>query len=232
MIPTPGWRGVPGRLLRAIVATRGAVMAPLGAGWESELALIRETRRRVPMLLSDAAALQILIAVRAARRLDGAMAEAGVFRGGSARLICHAKGDAPLHLFDVFETLQASAASPECNDEASVRQHFGAVHARQAEVEALLAPVTGVRSHAGVFPDTAGAVADLRFAFVHLDLDLPGATRAALDFFHPRLLPGAILIGDDYADREVRDVFGSFFAGRADTVVELPWGQVMIVRQG
>ncbi|MGN6817286.1 MAG: TylF/MycF/NovP-related O-methyltransferase [Sphingomonas sp.] len=226
------WRGLPGRMLRTIVATRGAVVAPLGAGWESDLTAIRETRRRVPMLLSDAAALQILIAVRAARRRGGAMAEAGVFRGGSARLICHAKGDAPLHLFDVFETLQAGATQDPSAGETLVREHFGAVHGARARVEALLAPYPGVHVHAGVFPDTAAAVASERFGFVHLDLDLPGATRAALAFFHPRLLPGAILIGDDYEDRQVREVFGAFFADRPDAVIELPWGQVMVVSQG
>jgi len=225
------WRGLPGRMLRALVAARGAVMAPLGAGWESDLAAIRETRRRVPMLLNDAAALQILIAVRAARRLDGAMAEAGVFRGGSARLICHAKGEAPLHLFDVFETLQAGPGAGASDGETAVRAHFGAVHARRDAVETLLAPFRHVHVHAGVFPDTAAMVADERFAFVHLDLDLPDATRDALDFFTPRLLPGGILIGDDYADREVRAVFETFFAGRPDTLIELPWGQVMVVRQ-
>ena len=227
----PGWRALPGRALRAIVASRGAIMAPLGAGWEAELLLIRATRRLVPMLLSDAAALQILIAVRAARRLDGAMAEAGVFHGGSARLICHAKGDAPLHLFDVFETLQAGSAAETSGDAATVRDHFRETHGRQSAVEKLLAPYPAVHIHTGVFPETAHIVAHERFAFVHLDLDLPGATRAALDFFHPRLAPGAILIGDDYADREVRKVFGTFFADRPDTVIELPWGQVMVVRQ-
>lgn len=226
----PGWRGVPGRALRALVASRGAVMAPLGAGWEAELPLIHTTRRLVPMLLSDAAALQILIAVRAARRLDGAMAEAGVFEGGSARLICHTKGDTPLHLFDVFETLQGDAAGAS-DGAAAVRDHFRTTHGQRSAVEALVAPYPAVHIHAGVFPETAAAVADARFAFVHLDLDLPGATRAALDFFHPRLVPGGLLIGDDYADREVREVFGTFFADRPDTVIELPWGQVMVVRQ-
>jgi len=227
----PGWRGLPGRVLRALVASRGAIMAPLGAGWGAELPLIRATRRLVPMLLTDAAALQILIAVRATRRLDGAMAEAGVFQGGSARLICHAKGEAPLHLFDVFETLQAGDTSTASSHAATVRDHFGAVHGRRSAVEALLAPYPGVHVHAGVFPETANSVADERFAFVHLDLDLPGATRDALEFFHPRMVPGGMLIGDDYADRDVREVFGTFFADRPDTVIELPWGQVMVVRQ-
>lgn len=232
MTPRQGWRGLPGRALRTLVASRGAIMAPLGAGWETELPLIRATRRLVPMLLSDAAALQILIAVRAARRLDGAMAEAGVFQGGSARLICHGKGDTSLHLFDVFETLQAADAAMTSGDAATVRDHFRTTHGQRSAVEALLAPYPAVHVHAGVFPETADAVADERFAFVHLDLDLPGATRDALDFFHPRLVPGGILIGDDYADREVREVFGTFFADRPDTLIELPWGQVMVVRQG
>jgi len=225
-----GWRGLPGRMLRMLVAARGAVMAPLGADWEEELDLIRAIRRKTPLLLSDAAALQILIAVRAACRLDGAMAEAGVLHGGSARLICHAKGAAPLHLFDVFETLQATGHSND-RDTAAVRAHFGAVHGRLESVRMLLASYPGVAFHPGVFPATADAVADTRFSFVHLDLDLPEATRAALDTFHPRLVPGAILIGDDYADRDVRAVFAAFFAGRPDTYVELPWGQVMIVKQ-
>lgn len=232
MTPRQGWHGLPGRALRTLVASRGGIMAPLGAGWEAELPQIHATRRLVPMLLSDAAALQILIAVRAARRLDGAMAEAGVFQGGSARLICHAKGDTPLHLFDVFETLQANDAATASGDAATVRDHFRTTHGRRSAVETLLAPYPGVHVHAGVFPETAYVVADERFAFVHLDLDLPGATRDALDFFHPRLVPGGILIGDDYADREVREVFGTFFADRLDTVIELPWGQMMVVRQG
>lgn len=231
MIGRRRWRGLPGRALRALVATRGAIVAPLGAGWQDAFDLIRATRRQVPLLLDDAAALQILIAVRAAARLGGAMAEAGVFHGGSARLICHAKGDAPLHLFDVFGTLQ-TMAPPDDPGNAAVIAHFGGVHADMAAVQALLARYPAVTFHPGTFPATAAAVAAERFAFVHLDLDLPEATRAALDFFHPRMVPGGILIGDDYADRDVRAVFGAFFAGRPDTRIELPWGQVMVVKQG
>src|ERR1035437_2891958 len=35
--------------------------------------------------------------------LGGDIAEVGVFRGGSAKLICEVKGSARLHLFDTFE---------------------------------------------------------------------------------------------------------------------------------
>lgn len=226
-----GWRQwlTPGWLTRALLARRGSVLTPLGPGWRRELAVLRETRRRAPLLMSDAAALQILTCVRAVRHLDGAMAEAGVFRGASARLICEAKGAATLHLFDVFETLQAITSSSP--DEAAVKAHFGDVHGTRAQVEALLAPYDGVVLHAGVFPASAVGLEDLRFSFVHLDLDLPRATRAALEFFQPRLMAGGILIGDDYNDAAVREVFVDYFSRVPDTPIELPWGQVMIVRQ-
>lgn len=210
-----------------MLARRGAIVASLGHDWRSELTPIQETRRRTALLLSDAAALQIQLCVRAARRLDGVMAEAGVLAGGSARLICEAKGEVPLHLFDVFETLQsAGTQAPD------LRRHFGAVHGVRAEVERLLEPYPEVHLHEGVFPATAAGLEDARFSFVHLDMDLEPATRAGLEFFHPRLVPGGILIGDDYNLPPVRRVFEAYFAGRPDTYIVLPWGQVMIVGQG
>lgn len=217
-----------GRVLRAIAARRGSIVAPLSRDWQHERRIIAETRSKTQLLLTDPAALHILICVRAARRLPGAMAEAGVFKGGSARLICENKGDARLHLFDVFETLQNGdvAAGVE------VQRHFGAVHGSRRDVERLLAPYRGVSFHPGLFPASTAGLEELHYSFVHVDLDLPGPTRSALDYFVPRLAPGGLLIGDDYSDPDVRACFDLYFAGRGDTVIELPWSQVMIVRQG
>jgi len=223
-IPRPRW--TPGGLIRALLARRGAIVAPLGAGWRDELRPIRETRQRTALLLNDAAALHLQLCVRAARRLNGAMAEAGVLAGGSARLICEAKGEAALHLFDVFEMLQTPGS-----DAGDLRRHFGGVHGVRAEVERLLAPYPNVHLHAGVFPATTAELETERFAFVHLDMDLEPSTRAGLEFFHPRLIPGGLLLGDDYNLPEVRRAFDAYFAGRPDTLIGLPWGQVLVVRQ-
>ena len=217
-----------GRLLRAIVASRGSIVATPSEGWQRELKVIRETRAQTQLLLNDPAALHILICARAARRLPGAMAEAGVFKGGSARLICEEKGEVPLHLFDVFETLQQGGLPGD----GEVRRHFGRTHGTLAQVRSLLAAYPNVNIHPGLFPESARGFDDLRFSFVHLDLDLPGATRSALEFFQPRLVPGGILVGDDYLDPEVRACFESYLEGCADTRIELPWSQIMIVRQG
>jgi O-methyltransferase len=220
----------PSDMLRGLMARRNLAAAPVYSAWQADLAVIQKTRRRVPLLINDAAGLQLIAAVRAASRLGGAMAEVGVLMGGSARLICHAKGAAPLHLFDVFDTAQGG----ELPDRAaiSVASHFGDVHGHEATVAELLDPFAAVHRHPGFFPNTAAGLEDERFGFVHLDIDLPEGTRSGLDFFMPRLLPGGILIGDDFQDHTLRALFRAYFADRADTFIELPWGQAMIVKQG
>src|SRR3954463_8942984 len=133
-----------GRLLRALLGRRGAAVVHMadaagrrGPGprpgaprvaprrGQRGVALVRETHGLALLLVQDASALQILACVRACRGVGGAMAEAGVFAGASARLICEAKGDASLHLFDVFETLQAPPGlTGDTKRAVELRRHF------------------------------------------------------------------------------------------------------------
>ena len=221
-----------GWLLRALLARRGAsVVHMIGPQARRDLAIVRETRKRAALLVQDVAAYEILACVRAASRLDGTMAEAGVFAGGTARLICEAKGNRPLRLFDVLETLQGPPdASPETHRTAEVRRRFGTWHATRADVARLLAAYPAVHIHGGVFPDTVTGLGDERFSFVHIDLDLEQGTRDALEFFYPRLVAGGVLIGDDYNDHPVRRAFDGYFSNRDVTVIALPWGQAIVVK--
>lgn len=224
------WRMSRVGVLREMLARRGAVLAPLYGNGAGDLALIRDTRRRVPLLLNDIAAIQILACVRSAASLGGAMAEAGVLMGASARLICEAKGTAALHLFDTFDGPLEETPGVAPGRAAELERHFGEIRGNLDIVRDLLAPYDGVAIHPGIFPGTTAGLEDERFGFVHLDLDLVPSTEAALEFFHPRLVTGGIIIGDDYQDPALMNLFKRFFAGRPDTIVELPWGQVMIVR--
>jgi O-methyltransferase len=52
----------------------------------------------------------------------------------------------------------------------------------------------------GYFADTLPSSADREFAFVHLDCDLYESYRECLEFFHPRLATGAIVLFDEYND--------------------------------
>lgn len=217
------------RILRSLLARRGQVVVNMaGPDAAADLALVRRVRENTPLLLGDVPALQLLACVRATSNVPGALAEAGVFAGGSARLFCEAKGERELHLFDVFETLQAESAAGAL-EAAAVRSHFRSLHAREVDVRRTLAGFPNVSFHVGVFPGTAAAVADKLFSFVHLDLDLEGGTLAALEFFYPRLAPGGLLVTDDFSTPPIQAAFRRYFRSRSATIIGLPWAQGIVV---
>jgi len=217
-----------GRAARAFLARRGQLLVALDQQGREDLALIRETRAATHLLMQDAAALTILAWVRSAVRLEGDLAEAGVFAGGSARLICAAKGHAPLHLFDVFDTLRERG--PLTPAEQTVNEYFKGVESSLDQVRALLSPYPEVHFHPGLLPGAANALADRHFSFVHLDLDLADGTAQTLEFFYPRLVPGGVLIGDDYNLAPVRESFARFLADQEEAYAAMPWGQVVVVK--
>ena len=69
------------------------------------LKTIRRCRRQSESLLTGNEAFFLYSVAHAQSFLDCAMAEVGVFQGSSARIICEAKRERPLHLFDTFSGL-------------------------------------------------------------------------------------------------------------------------------
>jgi len=67
--------------------------------------LIQSIRKDVGLLFSPDEAYVIFSIAKAQSILEGDMAEVGVYRGSSARLICEAKGNRKLQLFDTFDGL-------------------------------------------------------------------------------------------------------------------------------
>ncbi|MEJ7604821.1 MAG: TylF/MycF/NovP-related O-methyltransferase [Bryobacteraceae bacterium] len=128
-----------------------------------------------PMTMGVDEGYMIYSAVQSTAKIPGDVAEVGVFRGQSARIICEAKSNKVLHLFDTFEGL------PEPGN-VDTKFTLGEYACSLPEVQKLLADQPNVRYHPGLFPATAGAVAACRFSFVHLDVDLYESTRAALEF--------------------------------------------------
>jgi O-methyltransferase len=165
--------------------------------------------------------------------LDGEVAECGVFRGASAYLIAKrlvaARCGKTLHLFDSFAGLSRPGASDGDYWQA------GALACSLAEVRANLATVAEtVRFHAGWIPERFGDVAEKRFCFVQIDVDLHQPTWDALTFFYPRLVPGGILICDDYGFETcpgARKAMDTFFADKPEPVIHLPTGQGFVIRQ-
>jgi len=167
----------------------------------------------------------------AVRARPGAYAEVGVYRGGSARFLCAAKGDAPLHLFDTFQGM------PTVNPATDGNFYEGEFADGTLEsVRACLVDWPNVHFHPGIFPQsTAGLSSDgsLRFKFVHLDVDLHLSTLHCLEWFYPRMVRGGIIITHDYGLLEVpgvKSAFDEFLRDKPEVVIPLWYSQAMIVK--
>jgi O-methyltransferase len=65
---------------------------------------------------------------------------------------------------------------------------------------------------------------------VHLDVDLYASTRAGLEFFYPRMIPGGIIITHDYSTLPgVAQAFSEFLPKNGRAIIELPTTQAMVV---
>ncbi len=124
----------------------------------------------------------------------GDVAECGVYRGGSARMLAELLKGGCLHLFDSFSGL----AHPSLTDGTWAAGDFADTSV-ETVTEALGAYADRCVIHPGWIPGTFEDInATATFDLVHLDQDLEKPTLDSLQYFWPRLSPGGALIVDDY----------------------------------
>lgn len=163
------------------------------------------------------------------RRLEsqgvpGAIAELGVYRGKTARLMHLLAPSRRMYLFDTFEGLPERdlAVDPAASKEVvCANTSIELVRGRVGKgADMVFCP--------GYFPETASAVPEgERFALVHLDTDLYAPTLAGLEFFSERMSPGGIILIHDYGTPNwpgVRQAVDEFCAHRPETPVLMPDG--------
>ena len=206
-------------------------MLMLGAHKEPDvLRRIRAIRRQRRCLLSANELFIVHSLARAHAGRDGAMAEVGVYDGGSARIICEAKGERRFFMFDTFEGLPEGVAHEKnMYRKAQYASNFDSV-------SAYVADFPNVSVHKGYFPESALALDELefteaRFSFVHFDVDLYQSTLDCLDYFYPRMLPGGVMLSHDYSVlKSVKQAFTEFLEDKPESVIEMPTTQAMIVK--
>ncbi len=144
------------------------------------------------------------------KELGGNMAELGVFRGGSAKLMALADKDSydgvnqrTLYMFDTFTGIPEEAVTEGVDTHKAgdfSDTEIAAVKERFAESK-----IENYVLVEGMFPDsTEGEDADekqleaLEFSIVHIDGDVYETTKSGLEWFYPRMLTGGIIVIDDY----------------------------------
>jgi hypothetical protein len=165
---------------------------------------------------------------KAVARLGGAVAEVGVYRGGSARLFCESGCGVPLHLFDTFEGMPATNASTDGNFSAG-----DFADTSLEDVRRYLSPFPGVHFYKGLFPASARntEAEALTYRLVHLDVDIRESTFSSLEFFYPRLIRGGVIVSHDYSQLTapgVKSAFDDFFRDKPETVIRL-WDSQCVV---
>ena len=191
--------------------------------------LIRDTRNERRWLLTSNEAFLIHSLASAQSKYEGAIAEVGVFEGGSARMICESKGNANLHLFDTFSGLPVASEY-----DAHTHRNKPNLYACSLEsVQSYLHEFPNVFFHKGIFPHSVMKVPENeRFSFAHFDVDLYESTLGCLHFFYPRMNPGGVMLSHDYSILHgVRKAFLEFFEDKVEELIELPSTQCMVVKR-
>jgi O-methyltransferase len=189
------------------------------------VAILKQIYRQRRSLLSAFEQYLVYAAARAQRRRPGAMAEVGVYTGASAKLICEAKGDKALHLFDTFTGL------PESTPEDRAVHRPGQYESSLESVQRYLAGYENVHIHPGLFPASTAAMPEDSYCFVHFDVDLYASTLACLQYFYPRMIPGGIILSHDYGLLAgVQQAFDEFFSDKPEGIIEQPTTQCMVVK--
>jgi len=168
---------------------------------------------------------------RAALLLPGDVAEVGVYKGGTARLLAETlRGSGKsLLLFDTFSGMPETAAGKDVHQAGD----FGDTSLEQ--VKRFLNGCERVEFFPGLFPETAQGLSDRTFCLVHADVDIYPSTRDCCRFFYPRLVAGGILVFDDYGYLScpgVKSAADEFFADKPETPIFLPTGQALVVKHG
>lgn len=187
---------------------------------------IQKIRKSGSSLMWPTEMAQIYTCVLAIEKLDGDLAEVGVYYGRSAKLICEIKGQKILHLFDTFEGLP----KPTSKDSSTMLEKM--YFADLDSVKAYLRDYDNVFFYPGLFPATAEPIEDKSFAFVHLDVDLYQSTLDCLKFFYPRMVRGGLILSHNYSNLDgVRKAFDEFFTDMPESVIELSTSQCIVVKQ-
>ncbi len=170
-------------------------------------------------------------AIKQTNKIDGDIAEVGVYKGGSAELICIAKGRRKLYLFDTFEGLPEFSKYDKTVGDPEFKP--GGYCSDYRFVKERLKKYPTVYIYKGLFPKTAEPIAFKKFCFVHLDVDLYMSTKEALKFFYPRMQKGGIIISHNYSNYDgVMKAFDDFFKDKPEPIIELKNGgtQCMMVK--
>lgn len=171
--------------------------------------------------------------------LNGDIAEIGVYRGGTARIIAEVFNQKEkcsevcstllkkIHLFDTFSGMPPSDSEKDFHKEGDFSDTSLDL------VKNSLIEFDNIHFYKGIFPETAEPIMDTSFCLVHIDVDIYKSVLDCCDFFYPRMVQGGIMIFDDYGFLScpgAKEAVDTYFLDKPETPVYLPTGQAIVMR--
>ncbi|HET7194643.1 MAG TPA: TylF/MycF/NovP-related O-methyltransferase [Nocardioides sp.] len=207
--------------------------------WATEL-----IRRVAPRTMTSAVKLYALIqSIRyvAAAGVEGDVVECGVWRGGSMQAVAWTlleqnDADRDLYLFDTYEGMPPPSENDKRIGDGSRAEDLLQRHSRAHPVWAyaglddvregmIETGYAAERTHfvQGLVEETIPSGAPERIAVLRLDTDWYASTKHELEHLYPRLVPGGVLILDDYGHWDgARKATEEYFASIDDEILLLP----------
>lgn len=135
---------------------------------------------------------QLLLSIQ---NIEGNAAEVGVYWGGTGRLICQ-NANSKVFLIDTFSGLPAEHEK----DNYCKKGMFN-----ETSIERVLRTLESCENFTIMvqeFPkgDTS-KLDNLKFKIVHIDVDIYESTKNCLEYFYPRMVPGGVIVIDDYNEK-------------------------------
>jgi hypothetical protein len=159
--------------------------------------------------------------------LDGDFVECGVYQGSGIKTVVDYLGATEFSKtfwgFDTFDTNPTGHQFPEQTEGLfeKVQRRFDGYH--------------NVRLVMGMLPDSLAGNSPERIAYLHMDLNSAEYEIAALNVLFDRLVPGGVLILDDYewsgVYRAQKIAEDEWLSARGYRVLPLPTGQGLVVKR-
>lgn len=134
------------------------------------------------------------------RNIPGSVAELGVYKGETAKLIHYYLPERKLYLFDTFHGFDTGEIKDEKKVTNLTVSQNDFMNTSVQKVKRHINPLNdNVIIVEGKFPESVSGIEFTQgFAFVHLDADLYSSTKNGLEHFYPKMNKGGFIVVHDY----------------------------------
>lgn len=162
---------------------------------------------------------------------EGEVAECGVYRGGSGKLLARVFNKYASHkkifLFDTFEGM------PEVDSFRDLHKKGDFNDVSFEDVEKFFSDCNNVYIFKGLFSEKFSNVKNYKFSLVHIDCDIYNSGKECCEFFYPRMVKGGVIIFDDYGFSScpgLKIAVDEFFYDKFEKVIVLPTKQGLVIK--